>query len=157
MKLIDEVINPYVVRKRVELKLAGTQKALVVWDVFKGQMTEAVKKKLSFYNIELVAVPTNITHFFQTLDLTVNGSAKKYMSKQFIIYYSSAVKQQLESGKQLEDIDVDFRLTVMKPLHAQWLVDMFNFFTIQKGAEIIIKGWMYLMELLYCPVKTDFY
>ena len=26
----------------------------------------------------------------------------------------------------------------MKPLHAQWLVDMFNFFTTQKG---IIKGW----------------
>ena len=141
LKLIDEVINPYVVRKRVELKLAETQKALVVWDVFKGQMTEAVKEKLSSYNIELVAVPANMPHFFQPLDLTVNGSAKKYMRKQFIIYYSSAVKQQLESGKQLEDIDVDFRLTVMKPLHAQWLVDMFNFFTTQKGAEIIIKGW----------------
>ena len=56
MKLIDEVINPYVVRKQVELKLAETQKALVVWDVFKGQMTEAVKEKLSSYNIELVAV-----------------------------------------------------------------------------------------------------
>ena len=52
LKLIDEVINPYVVRKRVELKLAETQKALVVWDVFKGQMTEAVKEKLSSYNIE---------------------------------------------------------------------------------------------------------
>ena len=91
--MIDEVINPYLVRKRVELKLAETQKALVVWDVFKGQMTEAVKEKLSSYNIELVAVPANMTHFFQPLDLTVNGSAKKYMRKQFIVYYSSAVKQ----------------------------------------------------------------
>ena len=63
------------------------------------------------------------------------------MRKQFIIYYSSSVKQQLDSGKQLEDIDVDFRLTVLKPLHAQWLVNMFNFFTSQNGAEIIIKGW----------------
>ena len=104
-------------------------------------MSEEVKQKLSSHNIELVAVPANMTHFFQPLDLTVNGSAKKYMRKQFIVYYSSAVKQQLDSGKPLEDIDIDFRLTVIKPLHAQWLVDMFNFFTTQKGAEIITKGW----------------
>ena len=63
------------------------------------------------------------------------------MRKQFIVYYSSAVKQQLDSGKLLEEVDVDFRLTVIKPLHAQWLVDMFNFFTTHKGAEIIAKGW----------------
>ena len=43
--------------------------------------------------------------------------------------------------KPLEDVDVDFRLTVIKPLHAQWLVDMFNSFTTQKGAEVITKGW----------------
>ena len=135
------MINPYLVRKRAELKLAETQKAVIVWDVFKGQMTEAVKQKLSSHNIELIAMPANMTHFFQPLDLTVNGSAKNYMRKQFIVYYSSSVKQQLDSGKQLENIDVDFRLTVIKPLHAQWLVDMFNFFTSQKGAEIIIKGW----------------
>ena len=60
------------------------------------------------------------------------------MRKQFIVYYISAVKQQLESGKPLEDVDVDFLLTVIKPLQAQWLVDMFNFFTTQKGAD---KGW----------------
>lgn len=141
LKLINEVINPYLVRKRAELKLDKTQKALVVWDVFKGQMTEVVKQKLSSYNIELVAVPANMTHFFQPLDLTVNGSTKKYMKKKFIIYYSSCVKQQLDNGKQLEDIDVDFRLTIIKPLHAQWLVDMFNFLSSQKGADIIIKGW----------------
>ena len=139
--MIDEVINPYLVRKKAELKLTETQRAVIIWDVFKGQMTETVKQKLSSHNIELVPVPANMTHFFQPLDLTVNGSAKKYMRKQFIVYYSSSVKQQLDSGKQLEDIDVDFRLTILKPLHAQWLVNMFNFFTSQNGAEIIIKGW----------------
>ena len=41
---LKEVINPYLVRKRVELKPAETQKALVVWDVFKGQTTEEVKQ-----------------------------------------------------------------------------------------------------------------
>lgn len=43
LKLIDEVINPYVVNKRKDLKLPPTQRVLVIWDVFKGQMTDTVK------------------------------------------------------------------------------------------------------------------
>ena len=66
---------------------------------------------------ESVYVPANMTHFFQPLDLTVDGCAKQRMRKEFVTYCSSAVKQQLDSGKQLEDIEVDFRLSVLKPLH----------------------------------------
>ena len=51
--------------------------------------------------------------------------------------------KQLESGKSLDDIEVDLRLTVVKPLHAQWLVDMmYNYFSTAPGKEVIIKGWM---------------
>ena len=38
-------------------------------------------------------------------------------------------------------IEVDFRLSKIKPLHAQWLIDMYNYFTTEKGNQIIIKGW----------------
>ena len=64
LKLLDQVINPYVVKKRAELKLLENQKALVIWDVFKGQMTETVKQKLESLHIQLVTVPANMTHFF---------------------------------------------------------------------------------------------
>ena len=94
----------------------------MIWDVFRGQMTDKVKEQLTELNIEYVYVPANMTHFFQPLDLTVNGCAKQRMKKEFVTYYSSAIKQQLDSGKQLEDIEVDFRLSVLKPLHAKWLV-----------------------------------
>jgi len=43
LKLVREIINPYIVNKRAELKLPETQKVMVIWDVFKGQMTPAVK------------------------------------------------------------------------------------------------------------------
>ena len=98
LKLIRQVINPYVISKRVELKFPATQRALVVWDVFKGQMTPVVKSELESLNIVLVAVPANMTHFFQPLDLTVNGSTKKFMRKQFITYYSGEIKNQIDSG-----------------------------------------------------------
>ena len=104
-------------------------------------MTNKVQDKLKSLNLELIAVPANMTHFFQPLDLTVNASAKKFIRTKFTKYYSNAVKQQLDDGKQVDDIDVDFRLTTIKPLHAQWLLDMYNHFTTSKGMEIILKGW----------------
>lgn len=67
LKLIDEVINPYVIKKRKDLGLALTQKALVIWDVFKGQMSDTVKNKLESLEILLVPVPVNMAHFFQPL------------------------------------------------------------------------------------------
>ena len=128
-------------KKRAELKLHSTHKVLVAWDVFKGQMTDKVMEKLHSLNCEFVSVPANMTHIFQPPDLAVNGSSKNYMKNQFITYYSTAVKQQLDSGTDLQDIEVDFKLTTIKPLHAQWLVNMYNFFTSEKGKQIILKGW----------------
>ena len=104
LKLLDQVINPYVVKKRAELKLLENQKALVIWDVFKGQMTETVKQKFESLHIQLVSVPANMTHFFQPLDLTVNNSAKTFMRNQYSKYYSNAVKVQIDSGKPVEEI-----------------------------------------------------
>ena len=109
----DSLIN-----KRADLHLPETQKALIVWDVFKGQMTQRVKDKLTSLNLELVPVPGNMTHFFQPLDLTVDLQ-KKIVRNQFTEYYSGAVKEQLDYGKQLDDIDVDFRLSTVKLLHAE--------------------------------------
>lgn len=66
LKLIDEIISPYVTKKREDLKLAKNQKALLIWDVFRGQMTDKVKERLTELNIEHVYVPANMTHFFST-------------------------------------------------------------------------------------------
>ena len=44
LTLIDKVIVPYVERKRKELKLAPTEKALLIWDVFRGQKTGEAKR-----------------------------------------------------------------------------------------------------------------
>ena len=56
-ELINEIIAPYIVKKRAELKLSEEQKALLIWDVFRGQMTDNVKKTLDSLNIECVYVP----------------------------------------------------------------------------------------------------
>ena len=81
VNFIEQVINPYVINKRKELGLPANQKALLTWDVFRGQTTDHVAQILDSLNIKVVKVPANMTHFFLPLDLTVNGSAKRFMRK----------------------------------------------------------------------------
>ena len=42
---------------------------------------------------------------------------------------------------KVEEIDKQFRLTTIKPLHAKWLVEYFNEITSQTNSSIIINGW----------------
>ncbi len=84
---------------------------------------------------------TCTSQFFQPLDLTVNRAAKNQTKKEFISWYSAVIQHELNEGKALEDIDVDLKLTVIKPLHAQWLVNVYNFFLGEHGQEVILKGW----------------
>ena len=133
--------SPYFVKTRNRLKLSETQRALVVWDVFKGQVTLMKRMLTSLHIIESVTVPVNMTCFFQPLDSTVNEAAKHFMKKQFAFDISNEVKHQLDTGKRDEDIDVDMRIhiTAIKPLHTQWLVNKCNFFnTVDVN---ITKGW----------------
>ena len=141
LNLIEKIIQPYVAMKQKEFNLLPTQKALLIWDVFKGQKTKKVLSKLTLKNIEVVNVPANMTHFFQPLDLTVNRDAKKFMKDQFTFWYLVNVQSQLDSELPLEDVDVDLRLSVIKPIHATWLVSLYNNLSSSEGKLSIAKGW----------------
>ena len=83
LKLIEDIITPYVEKERGKLDLSDNQPALVIFDVFSGQMTDPVMQKLKENFIKVVKVPANMTNLFQPLDLTVNGSAKAFMKRKF--------------------------------------------------------------------------
>ena len=81
-----------------------------------------------------------MTHFFQPLDLTVNGQAKKFGKNKFATWYSAEVQNQVDSGVNFEDADVDLTLSVLKPIHATWFVEMYNFLTNAQGRVDVLKG-----------------
>ena len=80
-------------------------------------------------NILLTNVPANMTKFYQPLDLRVNGYAKRFIAKKFNGWYSNQISKQLEDGKCLEEVDIKFRLSILKSLHAGWVVDFYNHIT----------------------------
>ena len=51
------------------------------------------------------------------------------------------IKSQLDSGVILDDVDVDLRLSVLKPIHATWIVSMYNHLSSSEGRQSIAKGW----------------
>ena len=93
---------------------APNQNALIIMDVFTGQMTGSVLEKLRGNKILLVRVPANMTNIFQPLDLTVNSSFKVLMKKKFTERYSKQIANELEKGTPLDDIEVKLKLSVLK-------------------------------------------
>ena len=114
---------------------------LVIMDVFTGQMTSEVKEVLQENKILVTNAPANMTRFYQPLDLTVNGSAKRFIAKKFNDWYSDQISEELQSGTTLKEVNVKLRLSVLKPLHAGQAVDFYNFIISAGGKEAILNGW----------------
>ena len=80
------------------MKLPLTQRSLLIRAVFKRQKTEKVLSKLASLSIVVVSVPANMTLFFQPLNLTVNGEAKRFMKDKFTTWYPEEVHKQINPG-----------------------------------------------------------
>lgn len=141
IKIIEEIISPYLKEERATLKLPPDQKGLLIMDVFTGQMTSEVLNKIKENHICVVNVPANMTKFYQPLDLTVNGHAKRFLRNKFSTWYADQISKQLNDVVKIDEVDVKLRLTTLKPLHAQWVVDFYDEMTTSKGKSIIESGW----------------
>ena len=81
--------------------------------------------------MKLQKVPANLTNLFQPLDVQggPNGHAKRFMKKKFTLWHAEQVKSELDKGKKIEEIDISMKLSILKPLHAKWLIDLYNCMT----------------------------
>ena len=65
------------------------------------------------------------------------------MKDKFATCYSEDVQKQINpgNGDANGEVNVDLRLTALKPLHASWLVDLYNHLSSDIGRRHIAKGW----------------
>ena len=81
--------------------------------------------------------------------LTVNGEAKRLMKGKITTWYSEEVQKQINpgNGDANGEVNVDLRLRALKPLHASWLVDLYNHLSSDIGRRYrryigrVGKGW----------------
>ena len=125
-------------KKQNELNLPAEYPSLLLFDNFNGQCTKRLLKMIDDKNINTVIIPANCTDRLQPLDLSVNKAVKAFLRKKFQDWYAKEVFTQIEEGRVEM---VDLRLSTVKPLGAQWMVDVFNYFKTNTGINIIKNGY----------------
>lgn len=138
---VTHVLAPYCVRVREQLQLASDQPALCIFDVFRAHRVDSVRDLLRSYNIKMVYVPANCTGELQPLDLSGNQEFKDALKQQFIDWYADKVCETLKPDETTDQpkFDIDLRLSVLKPLHAKWILQAWD--KLKNNRAALIRGW----------------
>jgi hypothetical protein len=143
LRLLKQVISPYISKMKRKLKLPEDQVACLIWDAFKAQSTEAVKLELENLNIKDVQVPKNMTHLLQPLDLTTNGVVKKMEQREFSNYFTTCITEAMlaDPNRDVASIKVDLKLSTLKPLHAKTVSRVYMYLQGEEGRKAILNGF----------------
>ena len=142
LNMLENIIIPYVEKRRVSVNLDFDHSAFLIMDVFKGQMTCAVTDLLNENHILLEKVPANLTYLSQPLNGQggPNGYVKRFMKKKFTFWFSDQVIRAFDEDKDIKDVDISLKLSIVMPLHAKGLIEMYNHMTSSKGRDVCLKG-----------------
>lgn len=123
LEYIDAVLLPYIKKVRQDIGKPN-QQALAIFDVFAAHRVASVKEKLSTNNITYVFVPPSCTSELQPLDLTFNSAVKQRMKGKFMQWYADQTLSNLMAGTGKSTEKVKLPLSLVKPIHAQWVIDV---------------------------------
>ena len=137
-RYLDKILLPYIATTRAKCKMDAIQPALVLFDTFRGQCTQRILSKLEENSVRIVIIPANCTDRLQPLDLSVNKAAKEFLRTQFSNWYADQICSQLRKGVNPVK-SVDLRLSIVKPLGAQWMIALYDYF--KSKPEIAINGF----------------
>ena len=115
------------------------QMSLVIMDTFKGQDNDELRKLCMSNNCEVVIIPHNLTNKFQPLDLSVNKAAKAFISEKYNTWMTNEISKQIKRGIAPPEVKVSLNLSVIKPLHAKWIVDLHHYLKAEKA--MILSGF----------------
>lgn len=125
LEFVDKVLFPYIQRVREEIGNSN-QQALAIFDVFAAHKVPSIKEKLLTNNVTYVFVPPSCTSELQPLDLTFNSVVKLRMKNQFMQWYADQTLSQLTAGTSKSTEKVKLSLSLMKPIHAKWVIEVLS-------------------------------
>ena len=102
-------------------------------------MCDSVHILLENNKILQVHVPNNCTDLFQPLDLGVNKAFKDKLRSKFSEWYAQEVSKQLAAGTQVEKVQVDMRMPVVKELSSSWFISVYD--NIRSNPNIVKTGF----------------
>ena len=98
---------------------------LVITETFKGQDNEVLKGFGAKDFREVVSVSHKLANKFQPLVSSVNKAAKSFILEICNTWTANEVSNQLKHGVSPCDVKIAFRLRMIKPLQANWIVELY--------------------------------
>ena len=108
-------------------------------DTFKVQDNKRLRGLCPENYCEVVIVPHNLTNKFQSVNISVNKAAKTFIQNIHNQWFSNEVATQLNRGVDPTEVKITSKLSDLKPLHASWIVDLYEL--LKKEAGMIIKDF----------------
>ena len=140
IKFLEEVTIPYLYGTRANLTLLLDQPALLVFDAFRVEITNKVIDLLDENKIFVCKVPPKMTNLVQPQDFMLNKSAKDFTKQKFVNQFQDELIKVWERRQNLDDIEIQYQLSVLKALCDRWLIDLYNYMTTEVGKQIM-NGW----------------
>lgn len=137
---VNKIICPYVANVREEYDLPLGQKSLLVFDCFRGQITEDFQSLLKSKRLLYATVPPNCTDKLQPMDLSVNKCAKDFLKSEFHQFNAAEVVKQAGPKGENTCIKVDLSLTHMKELGVKWFIKLYDY--IKSKPDIVRYGFI---------------
>ena len=78
---------------------------------------------LEHFKVKVVPA-ANMKHFNQPLNLTVNCSTKHFKRRSLSLVIGKNRRGKLTKVQLTEQIEVDFNLTRLKPIDANWMIEL---------------------------------
>lgn len=97
----------------------------MIWDLSNQQKeNEEFRDLLNRNNIDVINIPPNCKEHLHPLEILVNQHYIVLLEKEFQSWYSDIVLERLRGGETDDNMAtmVDLRLSLLKPVHASWLV-----------------------------------
>ena len=148
----NNVLKPYVDKKRAEQGYGQETYALIIFDFHKSNLHKELYEYMEKENWCFKLVPERCTDFCQPMDLSVNGAFKRYLRQEWTNWYGQQFMMQLKSGRKVNEVNIDTTLTYLKPIHAQWVIKAFT--QMKQNKKLMMRGWE-LMGLNKSGAKKD--
>ena len=130
-KCVDDI------RERLELS-ADNGKALLIYDMHKTN----TRNPPFYHNMEntnclFKLVPAGMTGELQPMDLYANNVIKVNLKEKFDNWYTNKALCWISNGEDIGDFQADLRWSIMKPIHARWLITTWH----ELPADIMTKSF----------------
>ena len=139
VEFFQEIIFPDLEDYKRSKNYPLEQYTLIIIDNFKGQDDDTLKKPCAESNCDVVIVPHNLTNKFQPLELSVIKAAKSFIQNRYNDGFADHVFTELQNGKDPTDVKILSKLSNLKPIHARWIVDWYNY--VIKEKVMMVRGF----------------